>query len=216
MHRTLLGIAAAAAVVLMATGCQSAYYSAWEAVGREKRDLLRSNVEKVRDEQQEAIETFESALDRMRQMVEIEDTDLEKLYDRLSDDLERSENRADDVRHRIDKIEDIASDLFAEWEREIDEYSSPSLKAKSREKLVQTRRRFESLDSALKKAEASMDPVLARFRDQVLFLKHNLNAAAVGGLVGEVEDIEREIAELIRDMETSIAEADAFLGDLQD
>jgi hypothetical protein len=205
---------AAVAAAVFALGCQSAYYSAWEAVGREKRDLLRINVEKVQDEQHEAVETFESALDRMRQMVQIEDADLEKLYDRLSDDLERSEERADDVRDRIRKIEDVAADLFAEWEREIGEYSNQSLAAKSRDKLQETRRRYASLHDALKEAETSMDPVIARFSDQVLFLKHNLNAAAVGGLVGEVDDIEREVAQLVRDMERSISEADLFLGGL--
>jgi DNA repair exonuclease SbcCD ATPase subunit len=201
---------------LVLAGCQSAYYAAWETVGREKRDLLRSNVEKVQDEQQEAAETFQSALDRLRQIVDVEDTDLEELYDRLSNDLERSENRAEAVRDRIRNIDQIAADLFKEWEKEIGQYSSPRLAARSREKLGQTRDRYDSLHQALTRAEASMDPVLTRFRDHVLYLKHNLNAAAVGGLAGEVEEIEQEVAALVRDMERSIAEADTFLAEFEE
>jgi len=193
--------------------CQSAYYKAWETVGKEKRDLLRSNVEEVQDEQREASETFQTALDRLREIVEVQDADLENLYDKLSGDLERSEDRASDVRSRIRNIERIAEDLFDEWESEIGDISSADLQVKSRRKLAETRDRFGSLHRALLAAEASMDPVLSGFRDQVLFLKHNLNASAVGGLVGEVANIEQEIADLVADMERAISEAEEFLND---
>ena len=56
-----------------------------------------------------------------------------------------------------------------------------------------------------------MAPVLGAFRDQVLFLKHNLNAQAVASLEGEVVSLETDIAELIAEMEVSIAEADSFI-----
>jgi hypothetical protein len=60
-----------------------------------------------------------------------------------------------------------------------------------------------------------MEPVLRQFHDQVLYLKHNLNAAAVGALKGETVDIEKEIQNLIRDMNVSIQEADSFIEGLQ-
>jgi hypothetical protein len=53
--------------------------------------------------------------------------------------------------------------------------------------------------------------VLAGFRDQVLFLKHNLNAKAIASLQSNVLAIEDDIAVLIRDMEASIKEADEFI-----
>ena len=64
---------------------------------------------------------------------------------------------------------------------------------------------------SLRKSEASMDPVLTKLHDNVLYLKHNLNAAAVGGLSTEAASIEADIETLIADMEASIAEADRFL-----
>ena len=56
-----------------------------------------------------------------------------------------------------------------------------------------------------------MDPVLTLFRDQVLFLRHNLNARAIGSLETELNDIERATANLIGEMERSIAEASRFI-----
>ena len=56
--------------------------------------------------------------------------------------------------------------------------------------------------------------LLAAFREQVLFLKHNLNAAAIASLQGEVVAIERGVADLVAEMERAIAEADTFISNL--
>ena len=211
----MMKVASAAAltglVIAAALGCSTAYYSTWEMLGKEKRDLLRSNVEEVRDDQQKAADQFESALDRLRQLYDVDAGELEDVYDKLNDDYEKSRDRAEDLSDQIDKIDDIANDLFDEWEEEIGEISSADLSAKSRQKLDESKRSYASLEAALRKSEASMEPVLTQLNDNVLFLKHNLNAAAIGGLEGEAVKIEADIETLIADMEASIAEADRFL-----
>jgi hypothetical protein len=63
----------------------------------------------------------------------------------------------------------------------------------------------------MKRAEAKIDPVLAVFRDQVLFLKHNLNARAIVSIQNELVSVETDVASLIREMEASINEADGFI-----
>ncbi len=205
----MLGVLVLLAVAF--AGCRSAYYKAWETVGREKRDLLRTKVAQVQNDQQEAVQSFATALDRLRSMVEVDEPELEKLYDTLDNDLERSEKRAETVRQRVDEIERVAEDLFDEWRAEIEQISSPELRAESSQALRETRRRYADLESALHSAEASMEPVLVKLRDQVLALKHRLNAAAVGALTGEVAEIEADVEALIAEMERSIAEAERFL-----
>ena len=49
------------------------------------------------------------------------------------------------------------------------------------------------------------------FQDQVLYLKHNLNARAIGSLRNELADIERDTDRLVREMQKAIAEADTFI-----
>ena len=89
--------------------------------------------------------------------------------------------------------------------------ASERLASSSREKLRDTQARFNTLESSMRKAEQSMAPVLSQLKDQVLYLKHNLNAQAIASLKGESLDIEKEIGRLIRDMNKSIAEADSFI-----
>ena len=81
----------------------------------------------------------------------------------------------------------------------------------SARQLAQTRQRYTPLLRTMKRAEATMTPVLTTFRDKVLFLKHNLNARAIASLRQEGVAVETEITALIRAMEAAIAEADAFL-----
>jgi hypothetical protein len=65
-------------------------------------------------------------------------------------------------------------------------------------------------------AESRMDPVLQAFEDQVLYLKHNLNAQAIGALETELGKIRSDVDSLIRNMEASIAESEAFIRRFRD
>jgi hypothetical protein len=200
---------------LASMGCRSTYYKAWEKFGVYKRDLLKKNVEEVRDDQKKATEQFKDALTRLKEMYGFEGGDLEKTYNKLKADYDKSEDRANAVKERIRKVETVAGDLFKEWEDEIGTMENSRLAASSRQKLSETKAKYESLHASMLRAESSMEPVLTQFHDQVLYLKHNLNAAAIGGLKGETVDIEKEIQNLIRDMNASIQEADAFIEGLK-
>lgn len=193
------------------TGCQSAYYGTMEKFGVHKRDILVDRVEEARDDQEEAKEEFQTALDKFSSVVAFSGGDLRARYDELNAQLNRCDAKAEDVRERIASIERVAEALFEEWESELEEYSSPDLRRRSEETLDQTRGRYGLLIRAMRRAESKMEPVLVAFNDQVLFLKHNLNAQAIASLQGEVSEIEDDVAALIAEMNAAIAEANAFI-----
>jgi len=213
--RLACAVLLSAIFLVSATGCRSTYYKAWETFGVHKRDLLKENVIEARDEQKKASEQFTTALQRLKELYGFQGGDLEKMYDRMQADYDRSAARATAVKDRVVKVETVAEDLFKEWEQEIPAIQTPALAAASREKLRATRQRYTDLHRAMKRAESSMEPVLAQFKDQVLYLKHNLNAAAVGSLQGEAASIDGDIQKLIKEMNASIAEADKFIAGLQ-
>jgi len=196
---------------LLFTGCRSVYYSAWEKLGKHKRDLLQSKVEQVRDDQQEASEQLKDALTRLQELYGFQGGELEKTYRQLEKDYENSVEKAEAVRKRIREMNTIAEDLFAEWESEASLISSPNLRESSRAQLRETRDRYAELYTATTRAERAMEPVLVKFRDYVLFLKHNLNAQAIGSLQGEAAQIQIDISKLIQEMNTSIRKADEFI-----
>ncbi len=204
-------VAALALAVLLLPGCRSAYYAAYETFGVHKRDLLKKSVVAARDEQQEAQQEFKDAMTRLKEITKFEGGELEKRYSGLKGDYDDCSSRAGAVRNRVKDVESVSSDLFAEWEKEIKQISTPSLREGSRKQLADTRRKYEELHTALKKAEQSMEPVLTQFNDYVLYLKHNLNAQAIASLKGESASIQNEISKLIEQMNKSIATADEFI-----
>jgi hypothetical protein len=197
--------------LLVVAGCRSTYYATMEKFGKHKRDLLVDRVEAAREDQEDAKQQFRTALERFGDVVRLKDSDLKNKYDTLKSELDRSESKVAVVTERIASIEKVSEDLFDEWEAELKQYSSPELKRSSERQLDQTRDRYARMMTAMKRAEKSMEPVLASFRDRVLFLKHNLNAQAVASLQGELDSLENDTAALIREMESAIAEAEAFI-----
>ena len=200
-------------LLIFMAGCQTAYYAAWEKLGKEKRHLLRDSVEKSQAEQEKASEQFKDALTRIKEVYQHDGGDLETFYSQLNGEYEACRTRAERVESRINQVEEIGSDLFSEWEQEISQISNPTFRQKSAASLRQTKARFASLQKAMNRARDQMDPVLQRLQDYVLYLKHNLNAQALGALQSEVGSIEAEVQSLIEDIGKSVREADAFLKD---
>ena len=202
-------------VSLVPAGCRSTYYKAWEKLGWAKRDILVDRIEDARDDQQKAKEQFQTTLERFRTVTKTNPTDLEQQYKRLKSDYDRCVSRAKDVTDQIASVEQVANDMFKEWQDELGQYSNADLRRNSEQQLRTTRQRYEQLLSVMKQAESKMHPVLVRFNDQVLVLKHNLNAQAIAQLQSTAAAIEKDVAALIADMERSINEANTFIKEIE-
>ena len=199
------------------SGCQSTYYSAVEKVtGQHKRDILVSRVESTNEAQQEAQQEFKDALTQLSELINFNGGKLAEQYDASKAHYEDSLAAAEDVRGRIDGIENVADALFDEWQEEIDQFTNAKLKSQSQGQLRQTQRRYNSVIKAMHKAESRMQPVLDALKDNVLFLKHNLNAQAIGALQGEYQSIKNDVELLIGEMNKAIEQSNAFIAQLKE
>lgn len=221
---TMLGfIVVAVSALISSLGCQSmvdkaktqAKYSAYEMVGVEKRDLFKKDVKKVQSSQEDTGEAFKDALEKLQKIYAFDGGNLERQYRSLNSSYEDAKEEVDGVHERVKVLETTAADLFKEWEKEIQEISAADLRSKSSETLRQTRKRYNDFHASLKKSEARMDPVLRKLRDHVLYLKHNLNAKAIAGLKVESGKIQNDIEGLIKDMNSSISQAEDFAKTLE-
>ena len=190
------------AVVLL-SGCSSVYYGTMEKFGVAKREILVDRVGAARKSQLEAKEQFASALERFISVTKIDGGNLKSKYDQLNADFKRSEARATEVRDRIAAVADVSGALFSEWKKELNAYSDRSLRDQSQRQLDETKNRYNDLMRTMRAAADRMDPILAKFRDQVLFLKHNLNAQAIAGLTSTASNLQGDVTRLIEDMEKS-------------
>ncbi|OUL57344.1 DUF2959 domain-containing protein [Pseudoalteromonas ulvae] len=201
----------AASLALLLTGCQTAYYSAMEKVGVHKRDILVDRVEEAKESQEVSQQEFQSALERLSLLINFDGGELQTVYEELNDDYESSLKAAEDVSNRINKVEDVAEALFDEWNEELAQYSNANLKRESEKKLNQTKRQFDKLLRSMRTSEKKMAPVLLALQDNVLYLKHNLNAQAISAIKGEFNNLKRDIQSLMTDMNKSIADSNKFI-----
>lgn len=197
--------------VVAVSGCSSMYYGMADKFGRSKRDIMVSRVESVKTDQEKATENFQTTLEKFTAIVNVPGGDLEKKYNTLKSEYDDCKSRADKVSERIKSIEDVSDALFKEWEAELDQYSNQELRRASERQLIDTRKKYDSFVTVLHRAESRMQPVLAAFNDQVLFMKHNLNAQAIASIQGEVDSMEGDVQALIIEMNSAIAEANVFL-----
>ena len=202
-------------VFFMLMGCSTMYLEALEKVGIPKRDVMVSRVEKARDTQEETKEQFKSALEQFTAATNFDGGDLEATYQRLNDAYEASVAKAEEVRSRIADIESVSEALFTEWKQEITQYSSAAMKQNSQKKLNTTQTHYRQLIASMKQAESKIEPILTVFNDQVMFLKHNLNARAIASLKGELSTIKSDVSALVVSMEQSINEANAFISTME-
>ena len=205
-----------AGIVMGLSGCSSMYYGTMEKIGVHKRDIMVDRVKAARDTQGEAKKQFLTAMEQFKSVVNFKGGDLEREYNRLNAVLQKSEAGAQEVHDRIQAVEDVSNALFKEWRREIKQYSNKNLKKSSQEKYDLTVAKYKDLIAAMKKAESKLEPALVPLRDQVLYLKHNLNAKAIAGLSEELVTVQTTVAQLVKEMESAIAKADSFISSLQE
>lgn len=201
--------------IITLSGCESTYYSTMEALGSHKRDILVDRIENTQEAQEETQEQFKDALDQFRSVVEFDGGDLQARYNKLNAEFEDSESAAQDITDHIDSVENVAEALFEEWTAELDLYTSSKLRRAGQEKLTETQKQYKKMMTSMRKAESSTKPVLDSMRDQVLYLKHSLNAKAVASIKGELTTISANINGLISEMQKSIDEANRFINEIK-
>jgi hypothetical protein len=202
-------------VCLALTGCKSANYAFWNKFGYAKRDILVSRVEDAKKAQETAKEQFKTTLQRFQELTNFQGGELEAKYKKLDSEYQRCADRAATVSTRIKSVDTVAGDMFREWKSELAEYQNAELRRTSEQKLKDSRARYDQLIAAMRRSEAKMDPVLKAFHDQVLFLKHNLNAAAISSLQSTAAGIDADVQALIKEMGTSINEANQFISQMK-
>lgn len=207
-------VLAAPILLPLFAACSSVYYATMEKFGYQKRDLLVERVQEARESQAEAKQKIQTTFESFQGLTGFQGGELEAKYKLFKGQYDQSVSQAADVKSRIASIEKVSGDMFAEWESEIGQIQNPGIRAKSESMKADTEKRYAGLIGSMKAAEQRMQPVLTAFNDQVLFLKHNLNAAAISSLQSEATKMQTDVAGLIAEMQKSIDEADQFIASL--
>lgn len=202
---------------LLSKPLQTAYYQSRETLlGDHKRDLVVMQVDQACHSLKESRDQFVDALEQFKSLVRVDDSPLQLRYQLLKRHYDQCRYKAEQVTQKIQAIEHVSEALFAEWEAELELYTNRSLRTRSQQQLKKSRQQYMRLLKTLQLAESRIHPVLADFQDQVLSLKHNLNAHAIAALRNDFLDIGLDISKLLDVMEKTIIEASQFVSILSD
>ncbi len=213
-RRWILRGAARTVPLILLVGCTSSYYKAMKTFGKEKRDILVSRVKDSKKEQQQAKEQIKTTMESFQELTGFQGGALEKNYKKLNGEYEKAADSAEKLHNRIDSIDQVSGDLFKEWQKEIDGMDNKKLKAQSATMLRESRLSEASYIKSMRQTEARMTPVITAFRDQVTFLKHNLNARAIGSLKSTSAKMSTDVDVLMISLDASMAQADSLIASL--
>jgi hypothetical protein len=105
----------------------------------------------------------------------------------------------------------VAKRMFSEWKGEITDMRNVTLKRQSQTLLTNAQRQHSGYMRQMRATEAKITPVLQGFNDQVVFLKHNLNARAISSLKKTSADLDLQANDLVREINDSSKEADQYI-----
>jgi hypothetical protein len=209
--RTHLSVLILSAVILAGFGCDRAYDTTLETFGKSKKDTLVDRIAAARDAQSQTKEQFALALDEFRAIVGYKGTLLEDKYKELKGQYEQCQAQTTTVESRLLEVRRAAKSLFRQWEDEMEEFSSSVARKSSEEKLKQMQIRYDAVINAMEKVCDKFYPALSAFKDQVLLIKHHINAQSEVSSGGELAVAEREISLLTQEIDRAMAQADSFI-----
>jgi hypothetical protein len=202
------------AVTLLVAGCTSAYYKTMQTLGKEKRDILVQRIKDAKKDQDQTKQQLQTTMESFQALTGFQGGSLEKSYKRLNSDYESANSQAGKLHDKIQSIDQVSNDLFKEWQGEIAAMGNAKLKAQDTVMLRNAKTRQATYMRAMRRTEDQIAPVLKAFRDQVLFLKHNLNSRAIGSLKGTTAGLQGDVADLIQSIDASSQEADKLIASL--
>lgn len=154
---------------------------------------------------------FQNASDQFMQLINFHGGALEDKYVELQKEYLKSKELLNDFQNKINKIKKSASNLFKEWDKEIEQYSDGKIQAKSKELKDESVKQYEMIIVLMERNEQNLEDYLKILGDNVLFLKHNLNSKAVFSLREVSAELQGNINDIILDIDNSITKTNEFI-----
>lgn len=184
----LLGALAAA------PACQS---KSKGSVGLQRVDDLVTRIEAVHVEVELSRASMREALDALK-VIAVPDYqgDIMQAFALYVDAVDASEKQAKALRSAVVPMRRSAEPFFAQWENNMDDFASPTMRERSRDRLLAARARYDSIVETLEPVQTTYDVFNLTLRDIALFLEHDFNAGSILGITGEVRSLENMVDEL--------------------
>jgi chromosome segregation ATPase len=159
----------------------------------------------------EARGQLEKTLANYNTIVDGKAVDPKGSYKDLGKAVKDSEDRVADVTKRREEMDAEAGKLFDSWKASTDAISSPDLKKKSQQRLEETEGRYGRIATAGKDARSEYDAFLGGLKDQITFMGHDLNPAALTSLKPDAAKLNDRATQMFKKIDGASAAANASI-----
>ncbi len=125
--------------------------------------------------------------------------------------VEDSEAHAETLSESVAPMKDMAGPVFEQWARDLSSYQSTTMRQRSQARLAATRERFDAVVAAADPAVATYELYNRNLRDHVLYLKNDLNPAALGAVQAEVKQVGTLAGELNQNFTATMIAARSYV-----
>lgn len=198
---------AALALSLVAGACATTSQSA----SIQQVDDLVTRVEEIHGDARAAKESVYEAILALRPVVTPAAGQPMTLFEGFLTAVDASDASAQSLAASIGPMEQSARRVFAKWERDLIQFESESLRARSRDRMESTRASYKEVLQAAQAAHEAHVGFNAALHDITLFLAHDYNAAAIGALQTDATALRERAKELGRVLERCMVAADSYV-----
>ena len=207
--RTGIALVVGVCLVLGGTSIFAQSKTAKEAENLKKSaDAAEMSIADVVDHVKGMLESYNSIVGGTAKNVQSE-------YKKLANDLKATDKKIQSASKGMDSLDKQANKLFVQWEKELAEYSSDSMKQKSTDRLEAAKKRYESLGQTLSEASKAFEPLMQNLNDQILFLGRDLSKEAIADLEDEAAELNRQAEDVINTVQGLLAKAEEADSELE-
>jgi hypothetical protein len=167
-------------------------------------DELTENIDDFAAALRKGKTELQTTLAEHEAIVHNKDGDLIGHYKKFNTGVSDVEKRRADVRKRVDAIKATATAYFARWEANLAKFDSEDMRKRSRERMDQTKQRYEQVHAEGTKAKELYDPLMKTLKDHVLFWGADLNQESA-------KELEKDSEKLKADSDALIAAVDKVI-----
>ena len=135
-------------------------------------------------------------------------------YKKLANALSGTDKKIQSANKGLDSLSKQANKFFVQWEQELAEYSSDSMREKSSVRLEAAKETSRNLAATLGEASKAFEPLMKNLNDQIMFLGRDLSPEAIADLQDEAAQLNKQAEDVtatVKDLLTKADEQDAAL-----
>jgi len=129
-------------------------------------------------------------------------------YKKLANALNGTDKKIQSASKGMDSLGKQANKFFIQWEKELAEYSSDSMREKSSARLEAAKEKSRNLAATLGEASEAFAPLMQNLHDQILFLGRDLSPEAIADLQDEAAELNQQAEDVTATVKDLLAKAD--------